>query len=312
MSQTKTKAKKADNDFAKKLQDETSGVRLNSYQLTSKRTMSKGQIAEVADLFGAEADSVSGSRAALNRKHELVAPVYRVLLKARRFVTDHTLDYPEKGLRLIKLSRVEWLRDQVQAMSDELQDAVDDLAEGWDEVKAEAKGRLKKLYSEADYPATPKGVFGLELSFPAIKPDDRLLQLHPELYAQEQARIAARFDDAVKSAEAAAADQLGKLLERFVTQLSEPEDGKKRILKASVVDSITEFTERFKNLSIGSNSGLDELVAKVEQLASGVDVAAVRKFDGDVKKQLQEKVASLVGEIDKLVIARPVREVDLD
>ncbi len=299
-------------DFASRLQQETIGVQLSAYQLTTRRSMAKGQVAQVANLFNAEQDSVSGSRAAINRKHELVKPIYSLLIQARAFVKAHTMDYPEKGIRLIKASRVEWLSGKVREFQVELAGHIDALCSDWQSVKHEARERLGELYSEADYPASPREAYGLELSFPAIKPDDRLMRMHPEIYAAEQARIAARFDDAVKKAEAAAADELGDLLNRFITSLSEPEDGKRRVLRSSTVEGLAEFAERFKSLSIGSNQGLDELVAQVEQLATGLDVEVLRKADGDTKATLQSKLKGFAEAVDKLVIVRPTRELDLD
>ena len=193
------------------LQAQTVGVRLSCFQLTTRRSMGKGQVEQVASLFKADTESVSGSRQAINRKHEVVKPIYATLIEAKTFVNGHTMDYPEKGIRLIKLAKVEWLRDKIAERQNDLNTHLAVLDANWSAVKLEAKERLGELYNEGDYPVTPSQAFGLELSFPAIKPDDRLLQLHPELYAAEQARIAARFDDAIKKAEAAAADELGGL-----------------------------------------------------------------------------------------------------
>jgi hypothetical protein len=274
--------------------------------------MGKGQVEQVASLFQADTDSVSGSRQAINRKNEFVKPIYSTLIEAKAFVNGHTMDYPEKGIRLIKLAKVEWLRSKIAERQDELNCHLAVLDANWGSVKAEAKERLGELYNEADYPLRPSQAFGLELSFPAIKPDDRLLQLHPELYAAEQARIAARFDDAIKKAEAAAADELGGLLKRFIERLTAPEDGQRKVLKEGVVSSITDFAERFKALSIGSNAGLDDLVNQVEQLAQGIDIKQVRKADAGAKARLAEQLQGLTERIDQLVITRPVRELDID
>lgn len=299
-------------DFADKLRSETIGIRLERTYLGTRKTMAKADVERVASLFGAEHDSVGGSRAVLNRKHELLKPVFQMMNDTPNFLAANTIDYPERGVRLIKLSRVDWMQEQIVARSATLCEHLEALDAGWDTVVAEARERLGDLFNPADYHVTPSRMFSISLSFPAIKPDDRLLQLHPELYAAEQARIKARFDEAIKNAEAAATEELGELLKHFIERLSHSEDGKRKVMRDSVVDSITEFAERFKSLSIGSNSDLDALVAEVQDLASGIDVKAVRKADQTSRQQLSAKLAGTLSKLDSLIMVRPARSIDLD
>lgn len=307
-----TETQTAPADFGKQLQAQTTGCRLTTFSLSLRRTMPKGAVNQVADLFSAEAKSLSGSRAIVNRKHELVKPVLATLRKAKDFVNAYSIDYPEKGVRLVKIANISWMNETVEQYRSELAAALAELDAGWETVKADAQERLGELYDESDYPASPSSGYGLELSFPAIKPDDRLAQLHPELYAQEQARIIARFDDAVKTAEATAADELALMLEHLIERLAPDETGATKKLHESTVDNLTEFAKRFKSISIGSNTDLDRLVAEVEAAAGGIDVKELRKSDEGSKALLQAKFAELRASVDKLVIARPGRDIDLD
>jgi hypothetical protein len=299
-------------NFAKELQNQTSGCRLNLYKLGTRRTMSKGQIEQVAATFQADSDSVSGSRMVINRKHELVAPIYSLMFTATQLVKSSTIDYPERGLRLVKVSKIPKLVDKIEEIRQELEGYLKALDDGWAGVLAEAKDRLADLFNPADYPPKPSQAFGIEISFPAIKPDDRLLQMHPELYALEQKRIASRFDDALKLAEAAAADELGKLLKHFVDRLAPSGDGKQKMLMGSTLENIKDFTTRFKELSIGSNADLDLLVSQVETMANGIDIKEVRKSDPVSKQKLADQLKSFSEMVDELVVLRPVRELDLD
>ena len=55
----------------------------------------------------------------------------------------------------------------------------------------------------ADYPQEIRGLFAVAWDFLSVEPPDYLLQLSPELYAQEQQRVAQRFEEAVRLAEQA-------------------------------------------------------------------------------------------------------------
>jgi len=104
----------------------------------------------------------------------------------------------------------------------ELQEAASELAGQYDQIKAEAQRRLGTLFSASDYPQTLDGLFDLEVTYPAIKPPNYLLALHPDVYQAEQARVRERFE--------------------------------------SAVENLREFFERFRRLNIRSSSELDMLV----------------------------------------------------
>jgi len=299
-------------EFGKKLQEQTSGCALHTYALSRRRTMSRGALNQVAGMFEAETDSIGGSREIISRKHEFVKPVYMLLDRAKDLVRTYTIDYPEKGVRLIKIDRIELVVGKINEIRDELNKALLALRDNWQSVKDDAKNRLGNLYNEGDYPLDPTVGYGVELTFPAIKPDDRLAQLHPELFKQEQERIAARFADAVKQAEAVAADELTKMLDHLIERLTPADGGSKKTLHETTVTNLVDFAKRFKDMSVGSNADLEALVAEVEKAASGIDVKTLRKSDGGAIGKIKEKVQGLRAKMDELVIARPIRELDLD
>jgi len=297
--------------FGDKLRAETTGCQLNRYSLSCRRTMNKQAIGQVADLFAADQKSIGGSREVINRKHALVKPIFALLSQCKAFVHAYTIDYPEKGVRLVRLSSVQWLSEKVQEYQKQLNVLLADLDAHWEDIKQDAKERLGDLYSADDYVAKPSTAFGIELSFPAIQPDDRLARLHPELYAQEQARITSRFQDAVADMEAQAAEELASMLKALVERLTVSGEEKKTI-RSSTLDNLTDFTARWSKLSIGSNARLDGLIQQVQQAAEGVDLKTVRKSDGAARALLAEQFRSLQESVDSLVIARPKRNFILD
>lgn len=312
MSTNATESTELPNDesFGEKLQDLTTGCKIVIYALSSRRAMGDKAVGKVADIFKAEAKSIGGSRNVINRKHEYVKPVHKLLRKAKDFVSAYSVDYPEASVRLVKLDNVGWLREQVGLIEEDLNKALHTLDANWASVKADAKKRLGDLYSEADYPNKPSPHYRIELTFPAIKPDERLAKLHPELYEEQKRKIAERFEDAVKAAEATAAEELGKLLDHLVERLKPGEDGKAKTIRESTFENIKQFTERFKRISIGSNSDLEKLVEQVEALAGGVDVKELRKSGEEAKVGLLEGFAKLQEAASALVVDRPTRFIE--
>ncbi len=299
-------------DFGQKLQEQTIGVRLSVTALGCRRVMSRQQLIEVANLFDADERSVSGSKAIVNRKHELVSPIHSALSDIKAFVNDRTVKYPEQGLRLARVDQIETLTAGVDQRKAHLAGLVAELTANWATVVAEARQRLDKLFDEADYPSTPKHSYGVVLSFPEIQPDSRLMELNPKLYAEQQAIIAAKFSDAVAVAEAAAAQELQKLLSNLIERLKPGPEGEKKILKGSTVANIGDFIELFKCKTISSNAGLEALMSKVEQMAGGLSAEDLRKASAEGRQQVIAGLEGVMNEVGSLIEAMPVRTIDLD
>ena len=273
--------------------------------------MEKQQIQSVADTFDADVKSVGGSRRIINRKLEFVAPVYKLLLTARNYVNAHTLDYPEDGIRLIRLSAIDRVDKHIRGMRDELRERLDDLSANWAAVREDARARLGKAFVEEDYSISPLAHYDIKLTFPEIAPDARLLQLHSDLFAAEKSRIEARFEEALIAAEVAAQQSAQKLLEHFVERLTDDGDGKRKTVKESTINKIHEFVERFRATNIGSNDQLDKLVGDIESLAAGIDIKALRKAPDGTRAGVVTDAKALLEKVKAVIITRPVRDIDL-
>ena len=87
-------------------------------------------------------------------------------------------------------------------------------ANRFEELKSAARDRLGSLYNEADDPTSLAGLSDMAWDFPGVEPPDFLQQLNPKIHDQECQRVQARFDEAVRLAEAAFTEELAKLVER--------------------------------------------------------------------------------------------------
>jgi hypothetical protein len=81
-----------------------------------------------------------------------------------------TLPYTEPGVRLIRQSDVEAFVHTIQGYREELARAEADLNAAYDEVKADARRRLGRLFNPSDYPPKVRGLFAVDRDFPAVEP----------------------------------------------------------------------------------------------------------------------------------------------
>lgn len=298
--------------FGDKLREETIGCHLTTRALSTRRAMTTNQVEKVAETFEADKKSVSAGRVVINRKMQVIAPVYSLLLEARHFINARTIDYPMDGIRLCRKDQIENLAEGIQRRRDTLAELLQDLDANWASVKAEAKQRLNMLYSDHDYPDRPSDSYGLYISFPAIRPDDSLLKLNPKLYKEEEARIRSKFTEAVQIAEAAVAKDLQDLLNHLIERLLPSADGKKKVLKSSAIDNIRECVDLFRVKTIGSNAELEKVIDRIDKLASGVEVESLRKASAASRQKFISGIQEITQSVDSIVQAMPVRRVLID
>src|SRR5205807_7789207 len=98
------------------------------------------------------------------------------------------------------------------------------------ELQGIARRRLGDLYDAHDYPPRLRGMFGVDCDFPSVEPPDYLLQLCPELYEQERARVASRFEEAVQMAEQAFIGELARLVSHLSERITST-DGERKIFR---------------------------------------------------------------------------------
>ena len=190
----------------------------------------------------------------------------------------------------------------------ELEEAVEELDRHYDELKSAARERLGNLYNESDYPVTLIGLFDMAWEFPSVEPPDYLQRLSPELYRQECERMQARFDEAVRLAEAAFTEELAKLVEHLTERLNGQQDGKPKVFRDTAITNLTEFFQRFQRLNIRSNEQLDELVAQAQGIVRGVQPQQLRD-NLDLRERVAEQLGSVQNALDDLLVDRPRRNI---
>src|SRR5262249_1328945 len=150
-------------------------------------------------------------------------PAFRALTGLRtrivRYWRSLTLPYVEPGIRLIRQSEIEEFDRTMKKLRSDLVEAVVGLEAVYDEIKSNAQNRLGRLYSDEDFPSEARGRFDVQWDFPPTEPPDYLMRLNPELYRQEQQRVARRFDEAVRLAEQAFIEEFAKLVAHLASRL---------------------------------------------------------------------------------------------
>jgi hypothetical protein len=167
---------------------------------------------------------------------------------------------------------------------------------------------LFALYNAADYPPEVRGLFAVEWDFPSVEPPSYLMRISPDVYQQEQERVARRFEEAVHLAEQAFVAEFSKLVAHLSERLTGSEDGERKVFRDSAVSNLTECFQRFATLNVRSNAQLDELVEQAQQLVRGLKPQELRDNAG-LREVVAAEMAQVQTQLDGLIVERPRRHI---
>lgn len=294
---------------ASNLRDNVAAVRVSFTWLGTRKSLTPEQRAEAAQPFDAEGQSLSAAKKILDNRHSALRAVTAVRGKIASAWKSMSLPFPEPGVRLIKRDQIDEFVGLMEAYRAELADAVANLDRHYGELKVAACERLGRLFNPGDYPETLVGLFDVSWDFPSVEPPDYLKELNPDLYEQEQARVAARFDEAVRLAEAAFLEEFAKLVSHLTERISGVgEDGKPKVFRDSAVGNLSDFFEKFRSLNVRSNDQLDELVAQAQRAVRGVGAQDLRD-SGDLRQRVATELSRVQSSLDGMMVERPRRKI---
>jgi hypothetical protein len=293
---------------ADRLRSETTAVRLHVRWPGVRKTLDEVQKRRAAEAFEADLKSLSAAKKLLDTSHPKFKAVSAIRSQAVAYWRGCSLPYIEAGVRLIRREDVTAFDVQMRTAQAELAEAVMVLDDCYGELVQQARERLGDLFDSRDYPASLQGLFAISWDYPSCSPPECLRRVSPELYEAECQRMQARFDEAVRLAESAFAEELSSLVGHLAERLSGQSDGKPKVFRDTAVNNLLEFFDRFQRLNIRSNEQLDALVQRAKGIVQGVDPQRLREQMG-VRHQVSEHLTRIETSLDQWMTDRPRRSI---
>ena len=274
-----------------------------------RKSLTPNQQARAAEAFDAEGPFLSAAKKILDTKDPAFRAVTAVRGKIEQYWRGLTLPFPEPGVRLVKQDQVESFATTMADYRLELTDAVANLDAHYAGLRRAAAVQLGSLYSDEDYPDTLGALFDVAYDFPNVEPPDYLVAMNPQVYEEEQARVVARFEDAVRLAEQAFLDEFARLVEHLTERLEGSNDGgTTKVFRDSAVGNLVEFFARFRDLNVSSNRELDALVEQAQRAVRGVAAQDLRD-SAALRARVSSQLARVQNTLDALLIDRPRRRI---
>ena len=291
---------------AQRLRRSAAAVRVQFTWWGVHRSLTAQQKEEAGLAYDADSRFLTAGKKLLDTRHEAFRKLTGVRSRVVHYWKGITLPYTEPGIRLIRQADVEAFVHVLAGFRDELVEAEEGLNQVYDRVKEDARQRLGRLFNAADYPPVIRGLFQVSWDFPSVEPPSYLMRINPELYRQEQERVARRFEAAVELAEQTFVSEFAKLVSHLAERLGGG-DGERRVFRDSAVTNLTEFFERFKQLNVRSNQDLDGLVDRAQDLVRGVTPQELRG-DAGLRTHIASEMGRLQTQLAGLLIERPRRQ----
>ncbi len=291
---------------AQRLRRIAAAVRVMLHWWGVHRSLTQQQKEEVGLTYAADARLVTAGKKLLDTRHEAFRRLTSIKTRLINYWRGITLPYTEPGMRLIRQPDIEPFVHTMTGFRDELAEAESELGAAYEEIKADARHRLGRLFDPSDYPTEVRGLFGADWDFPSVEPPAYLMRLSPEVYRQEQERVAHRFEEAVRLAEQAFLEEFAKLVGHLTERLAQGADGERKVFRDSAITNLTEYFARFRHLNVGSSAQLDELVAQAQQLVQGVSPQSLRD-DNHLRQQVASRLSQVQAQIDGLLVDAPRR-----
>ena len=295
-------------DFSQQLRDSMLAIRLSFMWPGVRRTLSTEQTARAAESFGASHSFLSAGKKLFDTREPEWRAVASIRSRASAWLKRRTLPFPEHGLRLLRRNDLDDVTERLTEFQDELETAVGDLDDRFEDLKQAARVRLGDLYSPADYPPSLRDEFRMSWHFPSVEAPDYLRQLNPALYRQEAARVRQQFEEAIRLAEAAFAEELSEMIDHLAERLSGADDGRPKVFRNSAVDNLKEFFDRFRELNIGSSEQLDDVVRRARDLLQGVEPADLRDSRA-LRSRLSQQLSGVQESLGTLLVDQPRRRI---
>jgi len=291
---------------AQRLRRLAAAVRVMLHWWGVHRALTAQQKEEIGSVTSADARFLTAGKKLVDVRHEAFRRLTSIRTRLVNYWRGITLPYTEPGVRLIRQSDIESFVHTLEGFRDELTGAEADLNTAYDEIKADARRRLGRLYNPADYPPEIRNLFRVGWDFPSVEPPSYLMRIAPEVYEQERQRVAARFDEAVRLAEQAFATEFARLLSHLTARLANGEDGQRQVFRDSVIHNLTGFFGRFVELNVRSNPELDALVEQAQQLVRGVTPQQLRNSDA-LRQHVAAEMARVQDQVEGLLTDAPRR-----
>lgn len=218
-----------------------------------------------------------------------------------------------KGVYILPVRLIEPVLKYLDQAKKDRQPLIDKFCEFYEQRKREAQPKLGSGFIETDYPALDhvRSTFTFEVQVWTLETPGQLSAINKDLYQREVARMNNMWQEATRTVSGVLCAEMHKLTQHLSERLANGIDGKKKIFRDSAITNLTEWLDLFSARNLSDDAELEKVVEKAKKLIKGVDPETIRDSE-HLRIDLQKDFATMASDLDRLLVDRPLRAIDLD
>lgn len=253
-----------DQQTLQELQASTIGVSMRQKRFGNSKKLDERIHQRASDAIRANPKWLKTKEIVLHTEHPAYNAVLAFMRSVRKEFQETTVAYPEPTIRLMRMDKLEDFQAHMQQVQNHLAELIEEMDACRDELIRMAKDALRDAFNPNHYPDSFAGYFSIEVTYPKLEPDDRLMQLNPELYQRQVERFRAMMDTAIQETSLALAEELETVFSSLAKSL---ESG--RQIKPNAFNRLNAMLERFEHIRIGTAPNIQAVVDQAREILHG-------------------------------------------
>lgn len=221
-------------------------------------------------------------------------------LRKRKKDEKRRVSFLKRGLYLYPATLVEWAEVRIAEAQAKIDEALDALESKWEAILREDERRLAPLglFDAADYPslARIREATRIRYAWMRFAVPEALAEINRAVFEAERKKAAAMWSEMYDEIRLAYRETLQQFVEKIRAALVPGEDGKRRVLRQSTLDNLTEFLNAFRLQDVTNDTELRALIDRAKAALNGSDAEVLR-----TEPRASARVATAMEEIGAAV-----------
>jgi len=242
---------------------------------------------------------------------ELLGPVKTAVQQTFNMIRRASLPFPITGISMIPKDSLSQVDEQLQQFQTRFWSKVNDFEELYEVARDEARGVLKELFQEDEYPVRIRSKFNFEWRYLALGVPTRTTILTPAIYEREKDKFQKLMDETRELAITALREEFSEIVTHLVERLDSNSNGKGKTISSSMFNKLHQFIDDLGSKNLFGDAELTELAEEARAAIRGVNPSGV-KYSNSIRERVHNQMSNIKTIIDVSIEDMPRRKLRLE
>jgi hypothetical protein len=242
---------------------------------------------------------------------ELLGPVKTAVQQTFNMIRKASLPFPITGISMIPKDSLSQVDEQLQRFQTRFWSKVDDFEELYEVARDEARGVLKELFDESEYPSRIRSKFNFEWRYLALGVPTRTTILTPAIYEREKEKFQKLMDETRELAVTALREEFSEIVTHLVERLDSNSNGRGKTISNNMFNKLNQFIDDLGSKNLFGDAELTELAEQAKAAIRGVNPSGV-KYSDTIRERVSNQMENIKTIIDASIEDMPRRKLRLE